>query len=85
MRVSELNDLPGSDFSTIELLQNGEDIKPISIADAAEVCVCSLLDSTACNKSFYVSRATKPSAKAGAVVSFEEDFSARFSRLKSNS
>lgn len=84
IRVSELNDLPGSDFSTLELLQNADDVRPISVADAAEVCVCSLLDPTACNKSFYVSKSTKSYSK-GAVVSFKEDFSAKFSRLKSNS
>jgi hypothetical protein len=83
IRVSELNDLPGSDFSTIELLQNGDDVRPISVADAAEICVCSLLDPTACNKSFYVS--ANSYTKGSAVVSFKEDFSAKFSRLKSNS
>ena len=85
MRVSELNDLPGLDVNGIDLLQEGDGIKSISISDAAEVCVCSLLDPAACNKSFYVSKATRRSPKASLVVPFEEGLTAKFSQLKSNS
>jgi len=56
-RISELNELPSGEFSTVRLNQSGDELTPISRAEVADVCVSTLLDPKASNVLFYISKA----------------------------
>ena len=78
VRVSEFNELPSGEASTIKLTQTNDEVMPVSRAEAAQVCASALLDPNALNKSLYVSKAQRQSRD----LSREEDISSKFSELQ---
>ena len=79
-RVAGFNEVPASETSTIDLRPTNEEVTAISRAEVAEVCVSALLDSSALNKSFYVTK------KKGSVLPTDqaEDMKAKFKALKAD-
>jgi hypothetical protein len=76
VRISGYNESPSSEASTIDLKSTNNDVKAVSRAEVAQVCVSALLDPNALNKSFYVSKRAKKTASV-----LDESISAKFQAL----
>ena len=74
-RVAGFNEVQSAEASTIDLSPLNEDVEPVSRAEVAQVCVSALLDPSALNKSFYVTK------KKSAVRPTDEDMKAKFKAL----
>lgn len=75
VRVSEFNESPSGEASTIDLVSSNANVQPVSRAEVAQVCVSALLDPHALNKSLYISK------KSGQSTRKDEDISFKFSAL----
>lgn len=79
VRVSGYNESPGGEASTIDLTSSNEYITAVSRDEVAQVCASALLDPSALNKSFYMTKTQRKST--GGDLSKEEDMSNKFSSL----
>jgi hypothetical protein len=76
VRVSEFNESPSGEASTIDLKSSNENVQSVSRAEVAQVCVSALLDPHALNKSLYISKNNGQKS-----TSKDENISSKFSVL----
>lgn len=76
VRVSEFNESPSGEASTIDLKSSNEGIASVSRAEVAQVCASALLDPNALNKSLYISKTSGRKS-----TSKDEDISSKFAKL----
>jgi hypothetical protein len=62
-------------------LQSNDDLASVSRADIAEVCVSSLLDPNALNKSVYMTKAKRGKSTK---LNIDEDITSKFERLEAD-
>ena len=63
VRVSGYNESPSSEASTIGFKTENDEVSSVSRSEVAQVCVRALLDPSALNKSFYVTKVTGKSRR----------------------
>lgn len=79
VRVNGYNESPSGEASTIELKTSNDVVIPVARDEVAQVCVSALLDPSALNKSFYVSK------KGGKSYRMDENIHSKFDSLPTDS
>eukprot|EP00978_Attheya_sp_CCMP212_P016222 scaffold42286_cov51-Attheya_sp.AAC.7 len=81
VRIAGYNESPSGESSTIQLQQSNDELASVSRADIAEVCVSSLLDPNALNKSVYMTKAKRGKSTK---LNIDEDITSKFERLEAD-